>query len=325
MKITILGAGAYGISLALMFNKNNCDVTLWDINEEVIKEIDELRTNKKVLENIYIPKNIKATNDLKKSILKSKIIVIAVPAEYVSEVVKELSKYITGRQHICIATKGIEQESCLFVSEIIRNNIKTKKIAVISGPSFAIDIANNAPIGMALASTNKKTASLLHESLENYTLKLRDTKDVIGVQVCGAIKNIIAISSGIINGMGLPESTQAMLITESLHDIKETIDILDGNKKTILSYAGFGDILLTCTSSKSRNFTYGNLIGSNAGKEEINDYVNNNTIEGLYTLESIHKLIKDNKAEIPIISLIYNIVFNNENPEKIKEFLITKK
>ena len=124
--------------------------------------------------------------------------------------------------------------------------------------------------------------------------------------------------------MGLPESTQAMFITESLHDIKELIKALGGDGKTILSFAGFGDLLLTCTSTKSRNFRFGKLIGEKKSKEEINEFINSTTIEGLYTLKSIHKLIKNKKVDIPIIDLIYDIVFNDENPDEIKRFLIKK-
>ena len=124
--------------------------------------------------------------------------------------------------------------------------------------------------------------------------------------------------------MGLPESTQAMFITESLHDIKELIKALGGDGKTILSFAGFGDLLLTCTSTKSRNFRFGKLIGEKKSKEEINEFINSTTIEGLYTLKSIHKLIKNKKVDIPIIDLIYDIVFNDENTDKIKRFLIKK-
>lgn len=325
MKVTILGAGAYGIALSLMFNENNCDITLWEKFEESASTLRKTRTNKRVLPNIEIPQNIKISSDLKESITESELIVMAVPAGFVDEVSKELANYIKKDQHLCIATKGIEQDTCLFINDVVEQYIKNKNIAVISGPSFAIDIANYAPIGLTLATKSKTTANLLHETLENNTLKLRDTNDLIGTEICGSIKNVIAIAAGIIDGMGLPESTQAMLITESLHDIKELIKALGGDGKTILSFAGFGDLLLTCTSTKSRNFTFGRMIGSGVKKDEIDIYMKNTTIEGLYTLKSIHKLIKNKKVDIPIIDLIHDIVFYDKDPNQIKEFLIKKK
>ena len=127
-----------------------------------------------------------------------------------------------------------------------------------------------------------------------------------------------------IDGMGFPESTQAMFITESLHDIKELIKALGGDGKTILSFAGFGDLLLTCTSTKSRNFRFGLMIGEGRSKKEIQEFIDNTTIEGLYTLKSIHKLVHNKKVNIPIIDLIYDIVFNDVNPNELKKFLIEK-
>lgn len=324
MKITILGAGAYAIALSLMFNENNCDITLLEKFEEQANQLRKTRVNKQALPGVIIPENIKIESNLKESIKDSELIVIAIPAAFVDKTAKELAKYINDEQHICIATKGIEQDTCLFIDDVIKKHIKTKNIAVISGPSFAIDIANHAPIGLALATKNKKTRILVYKALENNTLKLRDTSDVIGVEICGSIKNVIAIAAGIINGMGLPESTQAMLITESLHDIKELIKALGGDGKTILSFAGFGDLLLTCTSTKSRNFCFGRLIGKKVSKEEIEKYINNTTIEGLYTLKSIYKLIKHKKVDIPIINLIHDIVFYGKDPNEIKTFLIEK-
>lgn len=324
MKVTILGSGAYGIALALMFNKNNCDITIWERFEDKAKDIIKHRENKQVLPGVKIPDNIKITTDLEDSIVGSELIVIAIPAGFVDEVTLKIKDIVSKEQHICIASKGIEQDTCLFVDDVVRKYIKSKKIAVISGPSFAVDIAKYVPIGLTIASKCKKTIKVVKKGLENDTLKLRETDDMIGTEICGSIKNVMAIASGMLDGMGLPESTQAMFITESLHDIKELIKALGGEGKTVLSFAGFGDLLLTCTSTKSRNFTFGKIIGEKRPKNEIDNYIANTTIEGLYTLKSIHKLIKNKKVDIPIVDLVYDIVFNNEDPEELKKFLIKK-
>jgi glycerol-3-phosphate dehydrogenase (NAD(P)+) len=325
MKVTILGSGAYGIALALMFNENKCDITIWERFESVTNDLLKYRENKRVLPGVKIPENIRITSDLEDSLIGSDLIVIAIPAGFVDEVSVRIKDIITKEQHICIASKGIEQDTCLFVDDVVRRNIKTKKIGVISGPSFAVDMANYVPIGLTVASKSKGTIKLIKKGLENKTLKLRETTDVVGTEICGSIKNVIAIASGMLSGMNMPESTQAMFITESLHDIKELIKALDGDGKTVLSFAGFGDLLLTCTSTKSRNFRFGKMIGEKKPKKEVEEFINSTTIEGLYTLKSIHKLIKNKKVDIPIIDLVYDIVFNNENPEELKRFLITKK
>ena len=160
--------------------------------------------------------------------------------------------------------------------------------------------------------------------MANDYVKLRHTRDIIGTEICGSIKNVIAIASGMLDGMGYPISTSTMFITESLHDIKALIKALGGNKKTILSFAGFGDILLTCTSTKSRNYTLGKLIGEGKSKEKINNYIENTTIEGLYTLHSIKKLLRNKKIKMPIINLIYDIIVNEKEPSNLTKFLIEK-
>lgn len=325
MKIAILGTGAYGLSLSLMFNENNCDITMWTRFEDEANSLIKDRENKKVLPGVTIPDNIKFTTNLEEAVKDAKLIVVAIPAKFVSGVFNELKQYYKDDQHICVATKGIEQDSCLFVDDILSEHINTDKVAVISGPSFAIDIANYVPIGLSLGTKNEETAKVLKESLENKYLKLRVTDDLTGIEICGSIKNVMAIAAGMLDGMGMPESTQAMFITESLHDIKELIKLMGGNGKTVLSFAGFGDLLLTCTSIKSRNFKFGQMLGRKDKREDIDNYIANTTIEGLYTLESIKKLVNNNEYDIPIIDLIYNIVFNDTDPEELKTFLIEKK
>lgn len=323
MRVTVLGTGAYGLALANMLNQNNNEIILWSKFKEEITYLQK-ENKAKVLPNIKLTSNFKYTFNMEEAINKSKLIIIAVPAGAVNEVSKQLAKYYKKDMHICIASKGIEQNSCLFVSSVVEKYIKTKKLAVISGGTFAIDMFNNCPLGLSLATRNKNTSLIVKEALENKYLKLRTTNDIIGIEICGSIKNVIAIASGMLSGLGYPDSTSCMFITESLNDIKNLIKALGGNKKTILSFAGFGDLLLTCTSTKSRNYTLGKMIGERKPKEEIDNYINNTTIEGLYTLKSIYKLLRRKKVKMPIIDLIYNIIFKETDPDKLASFLITK-
>lgn len=324
MNITILGTGAYGLALALMFYRNKCLVKMWTKFDEEKNMLEEKREHSIVLPGVKIPDDIKFTTDMKDACSDADLIVIAVPAGFVDSVSSELKYCITSKQHFCIASKGIEQDTCSFVYDILTRYIDSEKIAVISGPSFAIDIASLCPIGLSLATVNEETENLIKKTLQNDYLKLRATHDIVGVEVCGAIKNVIAIAAGILDGMGFPESTQAMFITESLHDIKSLIYALGGDKNTILSFAGFGDLLLTATSKKSRNFRFGYMLGSNVSKGEIDKYINNTTIEGLYTLKSIYKLLRDREVDMPIIDLIYDIIYKDRDPKDLVKFLIEK-
>ena len=322
MKITVLGTGAYGLALSKILLENRHDVTVWTKVKQEKIDIENNGFSDK-LPGFIIDKQLKISTDLESAIEGSKLIIFAIPAQYVDSVAHELSYYYDD-QYICIATKGIEQDSCVFIDDVINRYIPTDKIAVISGPSFAADIINSIPIGLSLGSTDWDTVDCVKEALENSHFKLRVTKDIVGIEICGAIKNVLAIASGIIEGLGLPISTQAMFITEALNDVKRLINELDGNPSTILSFAGFGDILLTCTSSKSRNFSFGKLIGSGASIEEIEEYKSKTTIEGLYTLKSISQLVKDRNISIPMLDMISEIVSGNEKPSALLNFLIVK-
>lgn len=322
MKVCVLGCGAYGSALGSVIDKNGHEVVLWTSFEEEAKELWETRISPKLPE-IILPESIKVTTDLKEASEGAAFVLVAVPTAFVTEVLTKAKQYIKDKP-ICIASKGIEQNSCLFVNDIVENILGTDNIAVISGPSFAIDVANEVPVGLTLACLHKKTTDLVIEAFCNEHFKLRLASDIIGTEICGAIKNVVAIASGILHGMQMPESTIAMFINESIHDIKALIKGLGGDGSTISSFAGFGDLLLTSTSPKSRNYSFGYLIGSGASKQEIEDYIKNTTIEGLYTLKSIDQLIEGKNVEMPIIQLIDDIIYGDKCPEDLVKFLIEK-
>ena len=319
MRVTVLGAGAFGLALASIFKENNNDVTVWSRFEEEVASLREKNTNEKI-KNIKLPSGIKYTSNLKDTVESSELLVIAIPAEFVDDLVKQL-KTLVKKQYILIASKGIENDTFSFLEEVVRRGINTRKIAVISGPTFAIDIVQNYPVAFTLASRSWMTREVIKKTLVNSHVKVRPSRDVVGVEVCGAIKNVISIASGMIEGMNYPESTKAMFITESLHDLKNLIKALGGNKKTILTFAGFGDLLMTATSTKSRNFTFGKMLGENRPKEEIEKYKKETTIEGLYTLESIYNLIKKKKVYMPIIYLIKDIVDGKKEAKSLIDLL----
>ena len=319
MKIGIIGTGVFGIAIASILHKNGNEITMWTAFKEELIDLENNRVRKK-LNNYKIPDEIKITNDIEELCANKDIIYIAVPAKFVSVTCIRAISYINN-QHICIASKGIEESSLMFLPDIIKQLFNTNRVGVISGPTFAADITSNAPIGLSLASYNPETSNIIYNSLDNNLVKMFITNDVIGTCICGAFKNVLAIASGIINGLGYPISTQAMLITQSLHDVKELINKLGGTGSTILSFAGFGDIILTCTSEKSRNYTLGKMIGSRVENSKINEYINDTTIEGLTALRSFHNIINDKNIDIPIINLIYDIVYNKKNPDELTEFL----
>ena len=323
MNITILGTGAYGLALSSMFLENNCNITMWTNSDEERINLKKNKCNKKVLPDYIINENIFITTDLEESVKNADVIVIAIPVKFVTNIIMKLKKYYKKEQHICIASKGIEQGSCLFIANIVKKHIKTKKICIISGGTFAIDMIKKVPLGLSLATKSKSTINIMKKTLQNRYLKLSITNDIFGVEMYGAIKNIIAIASGIIDGMGYPESTKCMFITTALNDTVNLIYEMGGNKKTILTFAGIGDLLLTCNSTKSRNYSLGKMIGENTDKKIINEYINNTTIEGLYTLKSLYDLIQKKKINMSIIKILYEIIYNDKDILLLEQYLIS--
>ena len=314
MKITVIGSGAYGTSLALMLaKKKNNQIVMWSHTKTSLKEIIKKD----------IPTNISITNSYEEALNNSSLIFIVTAVKFVQDVCLNILPYYHNIP-ICIASKGIENTTLSFLTDIVKNTLHTNNITVISGPTFAEDLGNNEPAALAIAGLNKKTIKTVKENLANNTLKLRESSDIKGIQICGSIKNVIAIAAGIIKGLGYSESTAAFLINESLHDMKNIIHALGGKKKTILSFAGVGDLLLTCSSPKSRNYSFGYVIGSTKDKNKIDEFLNNNTVEGYYTLNSIYKMLKNRGINIPLITLIYDIIYNYDDPYKLVNFLINK-
>ena len=322
--IAILGAGAYALALAHRLSKNkNNKVIVWSKVEEEINDLIKTKTNEKALPGIIMPSSIEYTNNIEKALQKAKIVIIGVATKYLRNICEEIKPYVKDK-HIVIASKGIEQNTNQFASSIVKDTIKTKKLCTISGPSFAKDMVLDELIGLSIATTNNKTKNIVIKAFSSNILKLRPTNDFIGVELCGTLKNIIAIIAGMLEGMKVSESTKAMFLTESINDTRHLIKKLKGNEKTILSYAGYGDILLTCTSTSSRNYSFGKMIGSNASKKELDEYLKNNTVEGIYTLQSIYGLIKGKKIKLPFIDFVYNTIFNPNFNYDIISFLKEK-
>ncbi len=323
MKIGMFGSGAYGLALTSILSYNKHEITIWTKFKEEKELLQKERGNDKLLPNYRIDDNVKITTSVKECIKDKDLLIIAIPAAFVNDLCIEMQPYIKDN-HILIATKGIEQGTGLFMNEIITKHLNTENIAVISGPTFAIDLVAQMPAGLSLASNSPETMLFVRKALQNHYIRLRETTDITGVEICGSIKNVIALAAGMLEGLSANESTKAMFIAEALHDMESILYAFECNKRTVLSYSGIGDLLLTCTSTKSRNYSFGKLIGQNPGKEKIEDYLKNTTVEGYYTLESIYKLLKDKDVTIPIIDLIYEIVVRGKTPELLLSFLIYK-
>ena len=317
MKIAILGLGAYGIALAKAFYENDNKVSMWTKYKEEADIVLLKRENINVLPSIKIPKEIEITTQLEKCMEKARIIVLAVPMSAVREVSKEISKYLTCEQVICIVSKGIEQNSNMLMSDVVYEETKSEKICMLSGPSFAMDLVKENEVGLVVASNLTEAQMSIKVCLENERIIINTTRDIRGVQVAAATKNVFAILCGMLDGMKKSESTKAAVLSCLCNDLRIIIEVLGGKPQTIFSYAGIGDLLLTCMSKKSRNYTFGKYIGEGKSIDEALEKMQTKTVEGLYTLDSLKKLLEKIEIKVESIELLYKIIYEGYKVDNI--------
>jgi len=304
MNILTIGAGAYGLALSTILNEKN-EVTVYSSIE---KEIDELKkTYKKetMFPNIELPKTIKFTNKIEE---KYDLIILALPTNIIEQELEKIKQNIKDIP-VIITSKGIHKNKLPY--EIVKEILNPKELYVILGPSFAKDVIEKQTISLTLAP--KKIPDIFNKEY----VKIETTEDILGVELCGIIKNIFAIAAGILEGLNVSESTKAAFLTKIINETKQIIKKLGGNENTIFLSCGIGDILLTCTSKNSRNFKLGYIIGQEKNKKEIDDYINSTTIEGLKSLTEISEDLKKEK----IIKLIHNIIYNGKNPKELIKYI----
>lgn len=324
MKIGIIGTGVYStaIALTLASNKDN-KIVMWSENEKLVEDYKKTKKLNTIFKDKSIPKNISITNAYEEAIIDAEVVFLMPCVDYLDDVCKEIRKLIKPEIPVCVGSKGIASDSKKLVCDIAKKYLKNK-ISVISGPTFAADIANLEPIGFTLASKDKKSREKFKKVFDFDDVRIDLTDDIIGTSVCGCVKNIYAIGSGIINGLEYNESTKALYLTTVFEELGNILYKYNSTLATQNSLAGFGDLVLTCSTDKSRNFTYGKMIGSKAGKKEIKKFLEENTVEGINTLNAIYPILKRKRVKCPIIQAIYNILNNKENPKKLIEIIIKK-
>ena len=321
MNIAMLGSGAYGIALSKVLYENNNKVTIWTKFEEEKNLVSSLRENPKVLPGIKIPEDILITTNIKEAVKDSDVIFLAIPMGALRSVVKLLEGIITESQILCITSKGVELETELFPSEVIKEVLDFENVAMLSGPSFAIELATGAETGFVVASESEKARNTVKKCIESRKLIIETSPDIIGVQILATTKNIYAILLGILEGMEVSESTRASALKCIINDSRKLLELLGGNRKTAYSYAGLGDLLLTCMSDKSRNFSFGKYIVNAKNIDDALSKLNTNTVEGIYSLKAIYKLLKASNIDIKSINYIYDVLYNNKNVDFILENL----
>lgn len=315
MKIAILGTGAYGIALATALYDNKHQIKMWTKFQNEYDILIKTRQNAKVLPGITIPNDIEITCDIRKCIDGVDLIMFVVPSVTIRSVVQTIKPYIKKNQYICVASKGMENENNKFMSQVIEETIDTDKLCILSGPSFAIEVANKAVFGLTVASTNQRACDIVSKAIQSDNIVVDITDDVVGVQICASVKNIFAIILGMLDSSN--NSTKATMLTMLFSDLKRINTTLGGSEETVYKYAGIGDLLLTCTSSKSRNYSFGKYLYQGLNNEQAFEKMGTRTVEGIAALKSIKALLDQRNVSVCSIDMLYDILYNNRSVKEI--------
>ena len=324
--VTVFGAGSWGTAIAKVLAENNWKVNLWAREEQVVDSIKNSRENKLFLPGIKLPGRINPINSLDDhELFNTNCLIFSFPTQHIRSFLETIKTNI-GKDIIIINTsKGIEQNSTKNIYRIFGDVIPyiKNRYVTMSGPSFAKDVANKLPTAVSMASSNDKVLSKARLMFDNKYFRTYPSKDVIGLELGGSIKNVIAIGAGIFDGMGYSESSKAAFITRGLFEIRVLAELMGARKTIFLGLAGIGDLVLTTYGAKSRNRNLGFMLGKGKNLKKIMD--STPTIaEGYFTSKAVYKLIKEVGIRLPILEAIYGVLYKNKSPKSILEILIKK-
>src|SRR5690625_727038 len=324
-KVTVLGAGSWGTALSIVLADNGHEVNLWTQRDEQAEAINTTHKHEKYLA-IMIPEQLKALHNLEEAVRNAEIILIVIPTKAIREVCKELNKILRHSVTIIHASKGIEPGSLKRVSEMISEEMDHyayEDIVVLSGPSHAEEVAKRQPTTVTVTSINDENAKLTQDLFINESFRVYTSTDLIGIELGGALKNIIALGAGISDGLGYGDNAKAALITRGLAEITRLGTSLGANPLTFLGLPGVGDLVVTCTSVHSRNWRAGHLLGSGKSLDETLAQMGM-VVEGVSTTKAAYQFAQKQHVEMPITSGIYEILFHDKEPKDVVENLMNR-
>lgn len=322
-RITLLGAGAWGTALALAARRAGREVTLWARNESQAKTIAEKQRNPAYLPGVELDKGIAATHELDTAVATAEAILLVVPAQQLRALCYRLAKLDDLGAPLVICAKGIEQQTGLLPSDVAAEVLPGRRLAVLSGPSFAGEVARNLPTAVTLACEDKETGEALVAALGSKAFRPYLAADVIGAQVGGAVKNVIAIACGIAMGLRLGDNARAALITRGLAEIARLNAALGGEPETMQGLSGLGDLMLTCSSMTSRNYSLGFALGEDMSLAEILGS-RKSVSEGIYTASAVVELAARHGIEMPISTAVDRVLRDQTAIEEAIEALLAR-
>ena len=322
MKIAVIGSGSWGTAMAMLLAKKGNNVYLWSWIQEETDRLNSDRENKEFLPGIKLLDSIVCTHDMGECIEGAEVIVTAVPSPATRTTAKAMSQYVADGQKIVNISKGLEGD--LRLSEVYRSEIPQADISVLSGPSHAEEVSRDIPTTVVIASDNKDTAEFLQNVFMTENFRVYTSDDIIGVELGGALKNVIALCAGISDGLGYGDNTKAALITRGVAEISRLGVAMGAKASTFAGLSGLGDLIVTGTSTLSRNHTAGELLGKGMNLDTVLKKVHM-VVEGVNTSTAAYNLGKKYGVETPIIEQAYNVLYNGVNPKDAVNMLMTRR
>lgn len=323
MKITILGSGGWGLANAVLLNKNSHDITLWCFMKAEAQLLKETHGNEKLLPGIKLPENIEITTDIS-CVKGADVIVVAVPSFGIAGTARNMKPFTTPEQTVVLLSKGFDKENgyCI-LAETLSRELPENDIVVVTGPSHAEEVSRGIPTAVVAASKSRKAAEFVQNVYMNNEFRVYTSPDVVGAELGGAMKNIMALAVGISDGMGYGDNTKAMLMTRGIMEMARFGVAMGGKPDTFGGLSGTGDLIVTCVSDHSRNRRMGLLLGKGVKPKDAIEQVGA-TCEGFFAAEAVHYLAKDKNLDLPISDAMYRLLYEDEDIDKVVSSLLSR-
>lgn len=322
-KVAFLGGGSFGTSLAILLANNGNKVSIYDRDINVVKDINENRRNDKYIKNLLIPHDVTAYNNIDLAIKDAEFIVLSVPSHVIRGISRQLKNKISKEVIIISIAKGIEEGTNLRLSEVIKEELPQNDIVILSGPSHAEEVSLNIPTTVVVSSENMDKAKIVQDLFMNPAFRVYTNEDLVGVEIGGAVKNIIALAAGVCDGLGYGDNTKAALMTRGMAEIVRIGLRLGGKAETFLGLTGMGDLIVTCTSIHSRNRRAGYLIGTGKTTDEAIKEVGM-VVEGIKACRAFYELKEKLDVEMPITDILYKILFKDVDVKEAVSHLMER-
>ena len=324
-KVNVLGAGSWGTALSLLLNKNGHQVKLWSALEDEVKLLQEKREHPNKLPGVHIPEDVVITSDLEGCLKDPDVVVLAVPSPFTRSTAKQMAPFVKEGQIIVNVAKGVEEKTLMTLSEIISQEIPVADVCVLSGPSHAEEVGREIPTTCVVSAETRKTAEYLQGIFMSPVFRVYTTPDILGVELGGALKNVIALAAGTADGLGYGDNTKAALITRGIAEIARLGTKMGARIETFYGLSGIGDLIVTCASVHSRNRKAGYLMGQGRTMKQAMDEVQM-VVEGVYSAKAAKSLAQKYEVDMPIIMEVNKVLFEDKSAaDAVRDLMVRDK